>query len=158
MSELSALEGRLTDALKRISAGVEALDATPAPAAAAPADSGLEAQLAEERTANAQLEERVKALKVRQDNKIAELEARVTSYRKQLSDLDGELQTLRTSNADLSAMNEQLRGAVTSNVAEPELVNRALMAELDALRAQRSADAAEADAIIADLKSLVEGA
>ncbi len=156
MSDISALENRLTAALDRIGAGVQSLDAAPANTGSAPAE--LETQLSEERTANAQLEERVKALKLRQDNKIAELEARVTSYRKQMSELDAELQTLRTSNADMRAMNAQLRDAVTGNVGEPELVNRALMAEVDALQAQRSADAAEADAIIADLKSLVEGA
>ena len=156
MSDISALENRLIAALDRIGAGVQSLDAAPANTGSAPAE--LETQLSEERTANAQLEERVKALKLRQDNKIAELEARATSYRKQMSELDAELQTLRTSNADMRAMNAQLRDAVTGNVGEPELVNRALMAEVDALQAQRSADAAEADAIIADLKSLVEGA
>lgn len=155
MSELSALETRLTAALERLATGVLALEKAEA---STQADPGLASQLAEERTANAQLEERVKALKERQDNKIAELEARVTSYRKQLSDLDGELQTLRTSNADLRSMNEQLRTAAAANLAEPELLNRALMAEVDALQAQRTADVAEVDAIISDLKSLVEDA
>ena len=93
MSELNALEHRLSQALERIKAGVDGLGSSDV----AVASTALEAQLSEERTANAQLEERVKALKERQDNKIAELEARVTSYRKQMSDLDAELQKLRTS-------------------------------------------------------------
>ena len=77
MSEITALESRLTAALDRIRAGVDSLAVGPV----IDASSGLEAQLAEERVANAQLEERVKALKERQDNKIAELEARLMSYR-----------------------------------------------------------------------------
>lgn len=153
MSEIDALEGRLTAALDRIRAGVDGLGS--APAVAVDQSSALEAQLTEERTANAQLEERVKALKERQDNKIAELEARVTSYRKQMSGLDAELQKLRASNADLRNMNAKLRSAATEGVTEPELLNRALMAEVDALNTQRSADATEVDAILAELKPLV---
>ena len=153
MSEIDALEGRLTAALDRIRAGVDGLGS--APAVAVDPSSALEAQLTEERTANAQLEERVKALKERQDNKIAELEARVTSYRKQMSGLDAELQKLRASNADLRNMNAKLRSAATEGVTEPELLNRALMAEVDALNTQRSADATEVDAILAELKPLV---
>jgi len=151
MSEINALESRLTAALDRIRAGVDGLGA----GAVGDASSALEAQLSEERTANAQLEERVKALKERQDNKIAELEARVTSYRKQMSDLDAELQKLRTSNADLRDMNAKLRAAAAEGMSQPELLNRALMAEVDALKTQRSADATEVDAILAELKSLV---
>lgn len=151
MSEINALESRLTQALDRIRAGVEGINTAPV----ASDSSDLEAKLSEERTANAQLEERVKALKERQDNKIAELEARVTSYRKQMSDLDAELQKLRTSNADLRDLNAKLRAAAADGLSEPELLNRALMAEVDALHTQRSADATEVDAILAELKSLV---
>jgi len=151
MSEVNALESRLTAALDRIRAGVDGLGT----GALGDASSALKAQLSEERTANAQLEERVKALKERQDNKIAELEARVTSYRKQMSDLDAELQKLRTSNADLRDMNAKLRAAAADGMSQPELLNRALMAEVDALKTQRSADATEVDAILAELKSLV---
>lgn len=151
MSELDALESRLTAALDRIRSGVEGLGTSSADDGSA----ALEAQLTEERTANAQLEERVRALKERQDNKIAELEARVASYRKQMAGLDAELQKLRTSNADLRDMNAKMRAAVADGLAEPELLNRALMAEVDALQTQRSADATEVDAILAELKSLV---
>lgn len=151
MSEINALESRLTAAIDRIRAGVDGLGS----GASAETSTALEAQLSEERTANAQLEERVKALKERQDNKIAELEARVTSYRKQMSDLDAELQKLRTSNADLRDMNAKLRAAAEDGVSEPELLNRALMAEVEALHSQRSADATEVDAILAELRPLV---
>lgn len=72
-----------------------------------------------------------------------------------MSDLDAELQKLRTSNADLRDMNAKLRAAAADGMSQPELLNRALMAEVDALETQRSADATEVDAILAELKSLV---
>lgn len=153
MSEISALESRITAALDRIRQGVDGLGGA---SAASDADA-LNAQLTEERTANAQLEERVKALKERQDTRIAELESRVEAQKMQVASLDAELQGLRASNADMREMNAQLREALAKGVAEPELVNRAMMAEVDALKAQRSADAGEVDAILAELKPLVEG-
>ncbi|MEL6960659.1 MAG: hypothetical protein AAGL89_17105, partial [Pseudomonadota bacterium] len=90
MSDIESLEGRITAALDRISAGAERLAALePAPVAAdgAPSEdlaaqvAQLTARLDEERTANAQLEERVKLLKERQDGKLAELEANVEAGR-----------------------------------------------------------------------------
>lgn len=154
MSDINTLEGRITAALERISTGVDAMGAAPA----AVGDNGLQTQLEEERTANAQLVERVKALKERQDTKIAELEARVSAQSSQLAELDGELQRMRASHADLREMNAQLRSVATEGAAEPELINRALIAEIDALHAQRSADAAEVDAILSELKPIIEEA
>lgn len=150
MSEINQLEVRLRDALARIGAGIEGLGA-----GAAPAD-GLQAALDEERTANAQLEERVKALKERQDGKIAGLEQEIAAQAAKMAEWDAELQKLRTSNAEMRALNAQLRAAAADGIAEPELINKALMAELDALAAQRDADAAEVDAILSALKPIVE--
>jgi len=152
MSEIIAYQSRIAAALERIRSGVDGMSSGGA------ADASLQARLAEEQTANAQLEERVKALKVRQDGKIAELEERVAVQADQMAKLDAELQRLRASNADMRDVNSQLRASASDGVAEPELINRALMAEVDALAAQRAADAAEADVIIADLKSLIKGA
>ncbi len=154
MSEINALEGRITAALERISAGMSQVSSAPVSDDAA----ALQTQLDEERTANAQLVERVKVLKDRQDTKIAELEARVSAQSAQMATLDGELQRLRASQADLRDMNAQLRSVAAEGAADPELINRALIAEIDALNAQRSADAAEVDAILAELKPLIEEA
>ncbi len=154
MSEINALEGRITAALERISAGMSQVSSAPVSGDAA----ALQTQLDEERTANAQLVERVKVLKDRQDTKIAELEARVSAQSAQMATLDGELQRLRASQADLRDMNAQLRSVAAEGAADPELINRALIAEIDALNAQRSADAAEVDAILAELKPLIEEA
>jgi len=165
MSELPQLEMRITTALDRIRAGMDGLSA-PAPVvetAAAPDTSGLSDQVAEltakldeEKTANAQLEERVKLLKERQDGKLAELESNVDAGRARSSRMDRELQRLRQVNAELRDINSQLREALSEGVSEPHLVNKAMLAELEALRATRSADAAEMDAILQELTPIIE--
>ncbi|PWG17540.1 hypothetical protein [Salibaculum griseiflavum] len=161
MSDISDFETRISAALDRIrkaSENVSASGAKPAPDSA-PDTAELEAmrtQLDEERTANAQLEERVKLLKQRQDGKLSELESAVEANRKRTAGMDRELQRLRQVNAELRDINDQLRRAVEAGVSEPHLVNKAMMAELDALRATRAADAAEMDAIIGELRPIIE--
>ena len=149
MDEIKALEARITAALDRIRAGL-------APADGSASASDLAAQLQEERFANAQLEERVRLLKTRQDGRIAELEARVAEQGAQMAALDAELQQLRGSNADLTEVCASLREAAGAGVADAELINRALMAEVDGLTAQRSAEAAEVAAILSDLEPLLQ--
>jgi peptidoglycan hydrolase CwlO-like protein len=151
MSDVNALENRINAALGRIEAGLGNL---------ADADSGaagpdLQGKLEEEQAANAQLEERVKALKERQDTKIADLMEQVAAQKVQLGALDTEMQRLRASNADLRDVGAQLRAAATENVATPELINRAMMAEVEALTAQRASEAAEVDAVLSELKPLI---
>lgn len=149
MNDVTALQSRVAAALERIRNGLDNM------APAGNVDHALQARLAEEQTANAQLEERVKALKDRQDGRIADLETQVASQNAQMAQLDKELQRLRASNADMRDVNAQLRSAAADGVAQPELINRALMAEVEALAAQRAADAAEVDAILSDLKPLI---
>lgn len=154
MSNVTELEQRISVAMDRIEKGLgDMAEQTPAVDGAA-----LEAQLEDERSANAQLEERVKALKERQDTKISELEARVSFQRDQMAALDTELQRLRASSADMREVNAQLRVAATDGVAEPELINRAMLAEVEALSAQRASESAEVDAILQELKPLIEEA
>jgi chromosome segregation ATPase len=149
MNDMAALETRMAQALDRIRAGIAAQ-------AGATGAGDLQAQLAEEQSANAQLQERVKALKDRQDGRIAELEAKVVQQRTALSAQDGQLEQMRAAHADLTAMVAQLTKAATEGATDPDLINRALMAEVDALRTQRSAEAAEIATILAELKPLVE--
>lgn len=170
MNDISALENRIVAALERIRAGVDGLAAKEPASASAGAVSAilasrngedaeqLKAQLAEERTANAQLEERVAALKQRQDGKIAELEAMTEAQRQRYSELDAALQSLRQENAELRAVASEMRDALAAEVAEPELVNRAILAELEALKAAQLAERTEVDALLAELKPIVEGA
>jgi chromosome segregation ATPase len=154
MSDIHALESRITAALDRIGAGIDA----DRQAVGGEDNIELETRLVEEQLANAQLQERVRLLKERQDGRMAELEDRVDAQRSQMAKLDAELQRLRASNADLREMSAQLRTAATEGVASPELVNRAMIAEIDALDAQRRAESAEVAAILAELKPLIEEA
>ena len=145
MDDIKALEARITTALDRIRAGL-----------IQPGGGDLAVQLQEERFANAQLEERVSVLKARQDGQIAELEGRVGAQAEQIAALDAEVQQLRGSNADLTQVCGQLRDAAETGVADAALINRALVAEVDGLTAQRSAEAAEVAAILSDLKPLLQ--
>lgn len=149
MSDISTLESRITAALDRIRQGLDA------PAGQTDADPALQAALVDERAQNAELVERVRVLKDRQDTQVANLTARTESQNQQLAILDAELQQLRASNVQLRDMNAKLRDTVTIGLS-PELHDAAVTAELDALTAQRSADAAEVDAILAELKPLIE--
>ncbi|KPP84793.1 MAG: hypothetical protein HLUCCA08_12250 [Rhodobacteraceae bacterium HLUCCA08] len=161
MSELSELERRIAAGLDRIRAGLDGLQAPQmaAPAPDGPGDADIEAlqrQLDEERTANAQLEERVRALKDRQDGRLADLERQVEQARGRATRMDRELQRLRQVNAELRDINSQLRDAVAREVSEPHLVNKAMLAELEALRAARAADVAELDQVMGELTGLLE--
>jgi len=151
MNDIAALEARITAALDRISIGV-------AKQAGSGGDADLASALATEQDANAQLQERVKLLKERQDGKITELEARVASQQDQMAQLNGERQKMRTAMSEMSATQSELRDAAASGAVDPELINRALMAEVEALTAQRGADASEVAAILSELKPLIEEA
>jgi predicted RNase H-like nuclease (RuvC/YqgF family) len=149
MSDISALEGRITAALDRIRQGLDVRSGSTA------GDATLQAELDKERATNAEMVERVRILKERQDTQVASLTTRVEAQRGQLQKLDAELQKLRASNVQLREMNTQLRETVTTGLS-PELHSDAVASEIAALHAQRAADAAEVDAILAELKPLIE--
>lgn len=162
MSDVSHLEARISTALNRIRQGIDRLNGAPVPQPQAETGpsaeevDALNAQLDEERMANAQLEERVKLLKERQDGKLAELQSGIEAGRARAARMDRELQRLRQVNADLRDINGKLRGAISDGVSEPHLVNKAMLAELEALRATQAADAAEMDAILDELTPIIE--
>ena len=172
MSEIAELERRITAALDRIRRGLEdrpapapepVAEPEPAPAPEPVEDlSGevarLEAELEEERTASAQLEERVRALKERQDGRIGKLEAEARAARDRAGALDAALDGLRQSNADLAAACEELRRAAAGGLPDEALVNRAMQAELESAQARQAADRAELDAILEELRPIVEEA
>ncbi len=148
MSDISTLEGRIATALDRIRLGIDAQQASDG-------DTELRAALEAERAANAELVARVRALKERQDTQVASLTERVEKQRAQLASYDAQMQTLRASNVQMREINTKLRDAVTEGLT-PDLVNAAVAAELQAVQDQRNAEAAEIDAILAELKPLVE--
>ena len=66
-----------------------------------------------------------------------------------------QLQDLRAANEELIAANTALREANAQGVGDPELINRGLQAELDAMRTMRATDAAETGAVIEALGPLL---
>ncbi len=148
MTDLGEYERRIAAALQRIGAGLSR--------GGAPVDAAALAQaLDEERTANAQLQERLRQLHDRGDARVAAALADRDAARAEVAAMDATLQSLRASQSDLSETVATLRAALAEGVAEPDLVNRAMQAEIDGLRALRAADAAEVDQVLNELRPLV---
>ncbi len=153
MSEITELEHRITAALDQIGQGLEGLDK-----ATTPDNSevdGLRSELEDERTANAQLEERLRSIHAKNDKKLDALEHAGRETREAMDKLDGELARLRSANAQLRENNQALRDANEAGVGEAHLINKAMMVELEALRATRAVDIAETGAILAAMAPLL---
>ncbi|MDT8855854.1 hypothetical protein RNZ50_12665 [Paracoccaceae bacterium Fryx2] len=164
MSDISELERRITAALERIGKGLDRMAAEPAAAAEATAtvagpagvDEGLQAALDEERTANAQLSARLRAVKEREAQAVARLEAQVARMTRQLDVQGLDLQRMRKTTVQLREQLRVLREAQTGGQADPQMINKAMLAELEALRATRLSETAELDEILAELAPLIE--
>ncbi|MGR3491874.1 MAG: hypothetical protein ACU0DW_07420 [Shimia sp.] len=129
MTEIEQLEGRLRDALDRIRAAAAQAPATASGDEASAAEiSRLTRELEEERTANAQLEERVRAIREKQDQKVTSLETR-------LAEQEGEIKSLQ---ADLDTKGD---------AGESE--------ELKTMRAARAEDLRQTEALVQTLEDLV---
>ncbi len=148
MTEISELQRRMTAALDRIGAGLERMPRGE--------DAGLAEALEAERVANAQLEERVRAIKETQETTVAGLEAEVAALRAAVEDGDAALRQARSVNAELRASNTALREANAQGLADPDLVNSALQAEVTALRAAQAGDRAEIDRVLAMLEPMLD--
>lgn len=162
MQEISELEKRITSALERIGKGIDRASAasrpspSPAPSPAAStsmasqaAEAALRAQLEEEKSLNAQLQERLRAAKARES--AGDLQEKIDRLTRQLDVQGLELQRMRRTSVALSDQIAALRQAQAVGVAEPQLINRTLQTELDALRALRLSEVAEMDEILAAL-------
>ncbi|KGM87073.1 hypothetical protein rosmuc_03376 [Roseovarius mucosus DSM 17069] len=149
MSQINELQARITAALDRIAQGLEGRPAAAPETAADPEEvSRLRGQLEEEQLANAQLQERIKALH-------AKLDAVEGAQAESLRKLDADLQALRKANQQLRDNNQALRAAQVAGVVEPHLINKAMMAELEGLRAARGADRGEVEAVLAALGQVI---
>ncbi|WP_305970325.1 MULTISPECIES: hypothetical protein [unclassified Mameliella] len=168
---IAAVKSEAAAQLERALAEARAeVDTEPAPVAApetepeaTPTDAlevtELEEALEDEKMANAQLEERLRVLRAR----LADLEAQsaeapepeTAPSPEALIALDEQLQDLRAANEELIAANTALREANAQGVGDPELINRGLQAELDAMRTMRATDAAETGAVIEALGPLL---
>lgn len=160
MSDIDAVQGRIMAALDKIGQGLDALPVDGGGASSEEMDA-LRQQLEDEKLANAQLEERVKVLNARlKEAEEAQAEAgdAGAAHAEMLRKLDADLQALRHANQQLRDNNAALREANTTGVVEPHLINKAMMAELEGLRATRAADRAEVDAVLAELDKVVKSA
>ena len=164
MSDIEDLQRRIIAAMDRIGAGAERL-------AEAGGDAGLAEALEEEKLANEQLRERLRAVVEKHAAELAEaqaqaadtaeldaLRAELTGQKDAMAALDMDLQRLRQANDQLRQSNAALREANEAGVGEPHLINKAMLAELEGLRAARAAETAEAGAILARLEPLVTAA
>ncbi|MCV2891947.1 hypothetical protein [Lentibacter sp. XHP0401] len=144
MSEIEELERRITAALDRIGRSTEAMDgAGTDPEEVAKLKSALE----EEKLVSAQFEERNKKLREKYEDARETLEAELEAQRMATAKLDMEMQRMRAANEQLRSSNSALREANEKGVGEPHLINKAMLAELEGLRAARAVDKAEAAAI-----------
>jgi hypothetical protein len=160
MSDISELERRITAALDRAGQAMDSLAASSSsePSESDGDNSNLAAELEAERMANAQLEERVRAIKEKQETNVTGLEAEVTRLRGSVESRDGDLQRMKSVNAELRTSNQALREANANGLADPHLVNKSMMSELESLRASRAADRAELDDILATLEPALKEA
>lgn len=152
MSDISELETRITTALERINAGLDKW--ADQPAGNADEVDALNRQLDEERTANAQLNERLSTLKDQMSEKLVVVENALSQLQTQLAQAEASADALRQTNQELRNSNDALRAAAATGVVEPALINEAMGAELSALRATQQADRAELDAVLSELTAM----
>ncbi len=161
MQDLAELERRINAALQRIGAG---LDASPGPSEVAPAAAPgtveidrLTAELEAARAETAALRLKLSAAAQPAPRSVpaTELEARVEQVTRQLDVQGLELQRLRKNVVQLRENLRTLRRAATERLADPEQINRAMLAELESIRVTRFAEIAELDEIIAELDPLI---
>ncbi len=153
MSNIDELQRRIASAMDRVASGLDKIATGPAGP-----DPEMAQALEDERTANAQLTERVRALKTKSDAEMASLRAQLDEGEARMAQLDVELQRLRHANAQLSDACDALREANLEGVGDPHLINKSMLAELEGLRAARASDVAETSAILAALTPLLETA
>jgi chromosome segregation ATPase len=157
MSDITELERRIIAALERIGQGLDGLERTD-PDRPDPAEmEGLREALESERSVNAQLNERVKAIRERQETQVARLEQRVADLKASLEALESELEQFRAVNIRLRETSAALRAANAEGLGDAGAIDAAMQAEIESLMRLRASDRAELDAILAELAPLAEG-
>ncbi|MBU2982529.1 hypothetical protein KO498_11985 [Lentibacter algarum] len=153
MSDINELERRITSALERIGKSVETYESG---AAVDTAElDALKAALEDEKLVSGQLEERNKKLHAKLEVQTAELAGELETQRMATAKLDMEMQRMRAANEQLRTSNAALREANERGVGEPHLINKAMLAELEGLRAARAVDQAEAGAVVETINTLL---
>lgn len=169
MQDLAELERRIAAALHRIGEGVEAMSRQPMPAVAPQGDddgaedriAALESELAAERVLAASLRQRIADLEdappaiADLPPDVAALYARIDKMTAQLDVQGLEMQRMRKTVVQLRENLRGLRRAQVANLVDPDQINRAMMAELEAMRVARLSEVAEMDEILSELTPLI---
>jgi hypothetical protein len=151
-SEITEAGRRLSAALERIGKGLSRIG----PATKAPREvETLKEALDAEKMANAQLTERLKALRERDTSSFATMEAKVDRLTQQLDVQGLELMRMRKVTMQLRDTVRVLNEAAIQGTTDAALINKALLAEIEALRALRQTEVAEMDEILAELRPLI---
>ncbi len=154
MQEIAEFERRIASALDRIE---RRLDGPGAPSGVVEDLGGLQAALDEERMTNAQLAERLRVVTDRQAMEKVEIARLADKLSVAVDERDLALQEMQ---AALAATHDELvslREAAVRGSTLPHQINRALLAEVEALRALRAADAAGIASVMAELEPIVAG-
>lgn len=164
MTEIAQVQARLHAALDRIGAGLVTLEApAPEPEVDPAAMDALQEALSAERAAVAEQKDLVAELETKlteqadvlarqeRDHQIA-----IDRLKQELQDTEIQSARMRRTNTQLRQSIQALREAAEAGVTEPHLINQAMMSELEGLRVAREGDRAEMDAILGELKPLIE--
>lgn len=170
MQTIAELERRISAALQRIGDGIEAIAApSPLAGATAPAETAaepaadapiarLQAELEAERRQTEVLRAQLAAARTSAPAPVvtdAEAAARIEKMTQQLDVQGLELHRMRKTVVQLRENLRGMRRAQTANLADPEQINRAMAAELEAMRVTRLSEVAELDEVMAELAPLI---
>jgi hypothetical protein len=108
-----------------------------------------------EQTNNAQLMERLRVAQEREASQAAEAAGTVDRLTRALDAQGLELQRMKKTVIQLRESLRALRGAQAEALADPNLVNKAMLTELEALRATRLTEMAQMEEILAELHPLI---
>lgn len=168
MTELAELEKRIAEAIQRIRAGVEGLQ--PAPEVEmVPADEAdaLASQLSEVTAALTEATEALEAERARASELETALQAAldeaqstpaVPDLSNDLAATEAELRSVQATVQELQSANAALRQSAMDHISDPELINRSLAADLEAVQIARLSELRDIDAILATLDPIVQGA
>lgn len=155
MGQVEELETRIAAAFQRISDGVEALIAARSPEGDGGGQDLAEA-LAAEQDRSAQLAERLRSLGEERAQAEAALRAEVDRLNRALDAQGLDVQRLTSTVAQLREDLRRLSEGVEQGVADPAMINRAMLAELEALRSTRAAEANEMSEILSSLAMVLD--
>ncbi len=163
MKEIEQYQRRIMAALEKISAMAGAMDAgttAPDPSEIEELKGALQnaqAELATEKTNAAALAEQLQEQKGSAETDDLPFDGRVERLREKVQNQELKIQRLKNANTHLRETNGRLREEALANIGDATTIDASMQAELEALRATRAAEVGEMDAILEELKPLVEG-